>query len=97
MAKLNLNTPLLDESGNEIKEGQTLAKALMPALTRRGSVDETDIFKYYSWGLKLSTDGFIEIDKADAKALKKIIIEDPNLFIITKVPIIELIDNLKFK
>lgn len=96
MKKLNLNKPLLDETGKEVMKPLTLASSLGNTMLKSEQTTEVDILKLYTWALTLGKTGILELDEADAKALKTFVIEDPTLYIIVKAPILKEIDKLKF-
>lgn len=97
MAKLRLNIPLMDEEGKPVVPSATLAKVLGSTMLKSGNTVESDILKFFTWALELGKSGEIELDKADSVFLNKYIVEEPNLFIIVKAPIMQEIENLKFK
>jgi hypothetical protein len=96
MAKLNLNIPMLDENGEVIMEGRTLGLGIGAQLLQTNFQDENDIIKFFGWAGTLSRNEELELDKADAAKLKEFIINDPNLYLVSKAPALELIDKLKF-
>lgn len=105
MEKLNLNLPIIDEKGEPVQfkisegkfEERTYAQVLGGTLLQSTSTADSDILKYFTWAMELGKNGFIEIDKADAKTIKVFVTGNPEIFIIVKAPIIQAIDALKFK
>jgi len=97
MEKLNLEGLVLDEKGVPIEGGKlTFGRALGKAMLTSNSTAEVDILKLFKWAGELSRTDEIEVDEIDAKIIKDFIINDENLFILVKAPIIKVIDALKF-
>ena len=97
MAKLNLKELVVDEEGLPIEGNLTFGRALGRAMLTSNSTAEIDILKLFKWAGELSRTYMIEIDEIDAKTIKNFIINDENLYILVKAPIIKKIDLLKFK
>lgn len=96
MKTLDLNIPITDEAGTKLPSGTTLAKSLGSTMLQSGQTKESDILKLYTWALQLGKTGILELDEADAVALKTFIIENTQLYIIVKAPVLKEIEKLKF-
>lgn len=96
MAKLNLNKPLLNETGEQVMQGTTLGKALGAVMLKAELTSEVDILKFFTWALELGKTGILELDEVDTKTLKTFVVEAPRLFVIAKGPILQAISKLKF-
>ena len=97
MEKLNLNLPLVDENGKAVMEKTTIAQLLGGTLLQSDTTSETDILKFFTWALELGNKGVIELDESDARKLKNFVVSNKPIFVILKHPILQAIDNLKFK
>lgn len=94
--KLDLNLPILDQSGKEVLD-TTLAQALGGCMLNSENTSEVNILKYFTWALELGKTGELELDAADVVLLKNYIIENPTLFIIVKAPILKELEKLEFE
>lgn len=107
MAKLNLNRPIVDEMGDPIKkpnskgelivDDTTLAKALGGIMIKSVSTVEADILKFFTWASELGKTGIIDIDEGDSKTIRDFVVNNADVFVIIKAPVLKAIDNLKFK
>jgi hypothetical protein len=96
MAKLNLNVPVVDETGSILNPEKTLGQTLAFVMVKSINKVETDIIKFYDWAQKLGENKPLEIDEADSKKLKDFVINNEDMYLVVKAPIIKAIDKLKF-
>lgn len=97
MKKLDLNVPILDANGDVAIENTTIAQALGNIMINSTSTSENDILKMFTWALQLGENGCIDIDEADSKTIKDFIVNNKEVFVIIKAPVLKAIDDLKFK
>ncbi len=97
MAKLNLNRPIVDENGEQVMADSNLAKALGGTMIKSVSTTEADILKFFTWATELGKSGTIDIDEGDSKTIREFVLNNEDLFVIIKAPVLKAIDDLKFK
>lgn len=96
MAKIKLDFPVLDENGEVLNKDKTAGQILASALLRAAGEDESDILKFHMWALRLGSNLELDLDEADKKTLHKHIVNDKTLPVVTKAPIMILLDSIKF-
>ena len=94
--ELKLNTPLLDYTGEEVKDAN-LAKSLASLLASETSKDESKIHKLPNWASQLYKDGSISVDEADFKFIKDTVIASDRFTPLVKSPILSAMDDAKDK
>lgn len=97
MAKLNLNRPIVDESGEQVMAGSTIAKALGGTMIKSVSTVEADILKFFTWATELGKSGIIDIDEGDSKTIRDFVVNNEEVFVIIKAPVLKALADLKFK
>jgi hypothetical protein len=86
--KYDLNKPLLDEDGKEVKD-LTLAKSLAGLIFN--SVSTEVPYKLFEMGLQLKKDGILTIDTTDKDMLTAFIERSPNITNLGKGRILEVL------
>ena len=59
--------------------------------------DSANPVKLYGWAVRLSTEGILELDKADVELLIQFILKNKMLFVAAKGQLIEYINSVKEK
>lgn len=96
MAKLNLNLPIVDETGSQVTPERTVGQTLAFTMIKSVNEQEGDIIKFFDWAQKLGSNKVLEIDEGDVKKLKDFVLKNKELFIIVKAPILKALDKIKF-
>lgn len=91
--KINFNTPIknLDGTDNE----STVGKILCGALANSVNQEEHDRMKYYGWTQKLMKGQPLELDDADAKKLREVIVKSAMLTNWQAGSMLEIMDKAK--
>jgi hypothetical protein len=84
------NEPLLDQEGNTLHAGRTLAKMLMQVPDAG-----PDVMTKFDWAEQLHKTGIIDLDKAGVVAFKKAIEAIPNVWLIVRGILIRTLENRK--
>jgi len=93
MTKLDFNKNFVPLKGQTEEGVGKMNETLSFVISK--SEDTKNPVKLYGWAVKLSTNGILELDKADVELLKKFIIESKMLFVAAKGQLIEHIDSVK--
>ena len=82
-------TPVLTPDKSPMKQ----AKLLLAILGRQ--TQSSDPFKVMLWGLELAKTDFLEVDRADAEAIKRIVEKDTETFDVFRAQLLEtILDSL---
>lgn len=99
--KIDLDTPLIDFTGEAIKDGDkgyiTLAKQLASLLASENSKDESKTHKLPLWASKLYQEGSLQVDEADFKFIKETVLSSERFLPLVKSPILLAMDDAKDK
>jgi hypothetical protein len=83
-------TSLTDETGTELHAGRALAGMIM-----RTSEGGPDTMIKFDWATQLYKTGWVDLDKAGQIQFKKMIEGIPNLWLIVRGTILEVLENRK--
>ena len=89
MKKIDLNIPMTDLSGAEVKEaklGQILGNQLVGG-------SKGDALKFYDWAVKLYKGDSISVDDSDFNKIKDFVNESEMLTIIAKAQILKQLEK----
>lgn len=87
--KLNLNKPCLQLNGKPLEDTELTLGQMFANMLVSGA--KGDLLKFYGWGIKLTANETLTLDKADLKVMKEFVESNENTSILLRAQILEAI------